>query len=100
MQINPNMAPTAAIASLPTLTQSGARVAVQAAERHALELGVPMSIAVVDAHTHLLSFTRMDGAKTTSINNAMDMAFTAAGNQVPTSACSSSSAPYIPNYPS
>ncbi|EOA88501.1 uncharacterized protein SETTUDRAFT_107518 [Exserohilum turcica Et28A] len=81
------MAPTAsAITVLPTLTQSGARVALQAAEQHAIEVGVPMSIAVVDAHTHLLSFTRMDGAKITSINTAMDMAFTAAGNRIPTSA--------------
>jgi len=40
---NVDMAPTtAATASLPTLTQSGARVALQAAEQHALEMGVPM----------------------------------------------------------
>jgi uncharacterized protein GlcG (DUF336 family) len=31
----------------------------------------------------------MDGAKVTSINTAMDMAFTAAGNRIPTSACKS-----------
>jgi uncharacterized protein GlcG (DUF336 family) len=31
----------------------------------------------------------MDGAKVTSINTAMDMAFTAAGNRIPTSACMS-----------
>jgi hypothetical protein len=38
-----DMAPTAAAtASVPTLTQSGARVALQAAEQHALEIGVPM----------------------------------------------------------
>ncbi|KAI5368719.1 hypothetical protein J4E82_010491 [Alternaria postmessia] len=81
------MTPTAsATAAVPTLTQSGARVALQAAEQHALENGVPMSIAVVDAHTHLLAFTRMDSAKITSINTAMDMAFTAAGNRIPTSA--------------
>ncbi|KAL1795884.1 hypothetical protein ACET3X_006108 [Alternaria dauci] len=81
------MTPTAsATAAVPTLTQSGARVALQAAEQHALEVGVPMSIAVVDAHTHLLAFTRMDSAKITSINTAMDMAFTAAGNRIPTSA--------------
>jgi hypothetical protein len=37
------MAPTAAATtSVPTLTQSGARVALQAAEQHALEIGVPM----------------------------------------------------------
>ena len=38
-----NMTPTAsATAAVPTLTQSGARVALQAAEQHALENGVPM----------------------------------------------------------
>ncbi|KAF2826211.1 DUF336-domain-containing protein [Ophiobolus disseminans] len=80
------MAPTvAATISIPSLTQNGAKVALQAAEQHALDMGVPMSIAVVDAHTHLLGFTRMDGAKITSINTAMDMAFTAAGNRIPTS---------------
>ncbi|KAH8712144.1 hypothetical protein GQ44DRAFT_776170 [Phaeosphaeriaceae sp. PMI808] len=88
------MAPTVAtVVSLPTLTQGGARVALQAAEQHALEMGVPMSIAIVDAHTHLLSFTRMDGAKITSINTAMDMAFTAAGNRIPTSAYQENSWP-------
>lgn len=51
------------------------------------------SIAVVDAHTHLISFTRMDGAKITSIATAMDMAFTAAGNRIPTSAYQENSWP-------
>jgi hypothetical protein len=37
------MAPTAAAtAYVPTLTQSGARVALQAAEQYALDIGVPM----------------------------------------------------------
>ncbi|KAH9882854.1 hypothetical protein J1614_000220 [Plenodomus biglobosus] len=81
------MAPTvSAIVSSPSLTQAGAQTALVAAEQYALEIGVPMSIALVDAHTHLLCFTRMDGAKTTSINTAMDMAFTSASNRIPTSA--------------
>jgi uncharacterized protein GlcG (DUF336 family) len=58
-----------------------------------LSLHLRRSIAVVDAHTHLLSFTRMDGAKITSINTAMDMAFTAAGNRIPTSACKHPTSP-------
>ena len=38
-----NMAPTAsATVALPTLTQSGARIALQAAEQHAIDVGVPM----------------------------------------------------------
>ncbi|KAH9867584.1 hypothetical protein IAQ61_008178 [Plenodomus lingam] len=81
------MPPTiSAVVSLPSLTQAGAQTALEAAEQYALEIGVPMSIAVVDAHAHLLSFTRMDGAKITSINTAMDMAFTSASNRIPTSA--------------
>ena len=40
----------------------------------------------MDSHMHLLAFIRMDGAKITSINIALDKAFTAAGHRVPTSA--------------
>ncbi|MCJ1288620.1 hypothetical protein MMC34_000148 [Xylographa carneopallida] len=69
---------------LPTLTLSGARLAASACEAKALALGVPMNIAVVDAATHLLHFSRMDGAKLTSIAIAIDKAFTAAGHRVGT----------------
>jgi uncharacterized protein GlcG (DUF336 family) len=58
-----------------------------------LRLTFDRSIAVVDAHTHLLSFTRMDGAKITSIDTAMNMAFAAAGNRIPTSASTSTVTP-------
>ncbi|KAH7073850.1 hypothetical protein BKA63DRAFT_41462 [Paraphoma chrysanthemicola] len=74
-------ASVAATVALPSLTQNGAKVALQAAEQHALEIGVPLSIAVVDAHTHLLAFTRMDGANITSIKRAIDLAATAAGDR-------------------
>ena len=69
----------------PTLTLTGARLALAAAEKRALEIGVPMNIAIVDASCHLLAFARMEGAKITSINTAIDKAFTAAGHRVPTS---------------
>jgi Haem-degrading len=39
-----------------------------------------MNIAVVGQSTHLLHFSRMDNAKLTSINIAIDKAFTAAGH--------------------
>jgi hypothetical protein len=97
------MAPTAATSSSPTLTRKGAQVALQAAEQYALEMGLPMfvstilswytilyrdrSIAVVDAHTHLFSFTRMDGANIFTIDTAMEMAYTAASTGMPTSTC-------------
>ncbi|KAF2795958.1 DUF336-domain-containing protein [Melanomma pulvis-pyrius CBS 109.77] len=81
------MAPTctSTTISLPTLTLSGARVALVAAEQRAHEIGVPMNIAIVDSSLHLLNFVRMEGAKLTSISIAMDKAFTAAGHRIPTS---------------
>ncbi|KAE8451769.1 hypothetical protein EG329_003226 [Mollisiaceae sp. DMI_Dod_QoI] len=66
------------------LTLEGAKVAVAAAEKKAREIGVDMNIAVVDASTHLLHFSRMANAKITSISIAMDKAFTAAGHRVGT----------------
>jgi uncharacterized protein GlcG (DUF336 family) len=67
-----------------SLTLEGARLATSAAEAHAKRINVPMNIAVVDDATHLLAFSRMQGAKITSIGIALDKAFTAAGHKVPT----------------
>lgn len=72
--------------TVPVLTLQGARTALAAAEKRAQEIGVPMNIAVVDSGLHLLAFARMDGAKITSIDIAINKAFTAAGHRVPTSA--------------
>lgn len=44
-----------------------------------------MNIAIVDASLYLLHFERMPGAKLTSIDIAMNKAFTAAGHRAPTS---------------
>jgi uncharacterized protein GlcG (DUF336 family) len=71
--------------SVPVLTLEGARAAVAGAEARAKEIGVPMNIAIVDSACHLLAFVRMEGAKITSINIAIDKAFTAAGHRAPTS---------------
>ncbi|KAJ4289097.1 hypothetical protein N0V90_011439 [Kalmusia sp. IMI 367209] len=71
--------------SVPVLTLAGARTALAAAEKRAHEIGVPMNIAVVDSACHLLAFARMDGAKITSIDIAINKAFTAAGHRAPTS---------------
>lgn len=70
---------------VPTLTLDGARVALAAAEARAKEINVPMNIAVMDNACHLVAFARMEGAKITSINTAIDKAFTAAGHRNPTS---------------
>ncbi|KAF1952323.1 DUF336-domain-containing protein [Byssothecium circinans] len=71
--------------SIPILTLSGARTALSAAEARAHSINVPMNIAIVDSSCHLLAFSRMEGAKITSINIAIDKAFTAAGHRAPTS---------------
>ncbi len=51
--------------------------AVRAAFEKARDLGVPVSIAVVDAGAHLVTFRRMDGACLASIDLAVGKAKTA-----------------------
>jgi len=60
------------------LTLEGAKVMLAAAERKSKEIGVPMDIAIVDEGGNLLVFERMDGAKITGIDIAINKAFTAA----------------------
>jgi uncharacterized protein GlcG (DUF336 family) len=67
------------------LTLEGAKLMMEAAERKACDIGVDMDIAIVDAGTNLLCFHRMDGAKITSIDVAINKAFTSAGSRLPTS---------------
>lgn len=68
----------------PKLTLEGARAVLAAAERHAEEIRVPMNIAVVDDGGHLLVFTRMDGAKLSSIAISLVKAQAAAMRRAPT----------------
>jgi len=63
------------------LTLEGAKVILDGAEARASEIGVDMAIAVTDAAGLLLAFRRMDGAKLTSIDVAINKAFTAAGTR-------------------
>jgi len=65
--------------TVPKLTLDDAKIILEGAERKAREIGVPMDIAVVDDGGNLLAFHRMDGAKITSIDIAINKAFTAAG---------------------
>ncbi len=53
-------------------------VLVEGAEEKSREIGVPMCIAVTDEAGNLVAFTRMDGAKISSIDIAISKAFTAA----------------------
>ncbi len=68
----------------PKLTLAGARAVLEAAERRAVEIGVPMDIAVVDDGGHLLAFARMDGAKVSSVQIAVTKAHCAAIRRQPT----------------
>lgn len=52
------MARVSVSTSRDTLSLEGARRATAACERKAVELGVPMNIAIVDSTLHLLSFAR------------------------------------------
>jgi uncharacterized protein GlcG (DUF336 family) len=62
----------------PRLTLADARLALEGAENRAREIGIDMDIAVVDDGGHHLAFIRMDKARVTSIDVAINKAFTAA----------------------
>ncbi len=68
----------------PKLTLSGAQAALSAAQQRAVEIAVPMHIAVVDDGGHLLAFARMDGAKLSSVEIAIAKARCAALRRKPT----------------
>jgi glc operon protein GlcG len=76
--------PAAGVASAPSLTTEGAMAVLQAAWEKARSIGVPEVIAVVDAAGDLKAFARMDGSPNSSIDLAMDKAFTAASFHAPT----------------
>jgi len=63
------------------LTLEGAKAMLLASERKARQIGVPMDIAIVDEGGNLLAFERMDGAKITGIDIAINKAFTAAASR-------------------
>lgn len=66
------------------LTLEGAEAVVAAAKAHAMRTGVPMNIAVVDDGGHLMAFARMDGAKLSSVDIAINKAVAAAIRRMPT----------------
>ncbi|MFG1921689.1 heme-binding protein [Cryptosporangium sp. NPDC048952] len=63
----------------PSISSEAAAVLIAAARAKADELGVAMSIAVVDESGDLKAFDRMDGSVHVSIQLAQDKAFTAIG---------------------
>ena len=64
--------------SIKRLSSDEAKILIEGAEEKSSEIGVPMCIAVVDESGNLVAFTRMDGAKISSISIAIDKAFTGA----------------------
>jgi len=61
-----------------------AKKMIEAAEEKALEIGVPMVIAVVDMGGNLVAQHRMDGSLLASISLSLDKAYTAVALQIPT----------------
>ncbi len=66
------------------MTLAAARRAIAAVETVAAELGVAMSVAVVDSGDQLVAFARMDAADLVGIGLARDKAFSALVNRMPT----------------
>lgn len=65
--------------TLNRLDSEDAKKMIAAARAKAVEIGVPMCIAVTDESGNLIAFERMDHAKTTSIDLAIDKSYTACG---------------------
>jgi glc operon protein GlcG len=70
----------------PKLTLEGAKAVLAAAERRAAEIGVPMNIAIVDDGGHLAAFSRMDGAKLSSVRISIAKAHSSAIRRQPSGA--------------
>ncbi len=73
-----------------------AHTLIAGARAKAQEIGVPMCIAITDEGGNLIAFERMDGGKITSINLAIDKAFTANGIQKSTQALGEVNQPGMP----
>lgn len=57
---------------------------IEAAQKKAREIGVPMVVAVVDEGGNLVALHRMDGALLVSVNIAWNKAYTAVALKLPT----------------
>lgn len=79
------------------LTSQESRTVIDAAVRAADELGIPMSLAVLDPAGHLLAFLRMDGAPWISADIAQGKAWTAAAYGAPSAAQKAKMEP-MPNF--
>lgn len=66
------------------LTLSEAKAMLEAAEKKALEMKVPVNIAICDSGGNLIAHARMDGATIGTIELAINKAYTAAAFGLPT----------------
>jgi len=67
------------------ISNNEAKVMIAAAEKNSAKIGIPMCIAITDESGNLIEFSRMDGAKVSSISISIDKAFTAAAAKNTTS---------------
>lgn len=81
-----------------TITLDQAKGMVEAAIERAVEIDVPMNIAVVDVGANLIAFARMDGAWLGSIEIAKNKAYTARAFDMSTKELSTISQPGEPAY--
>lgn len=66
------------------LTTEGAKTMLEAAVSKAGELGITVTVAIVDAGGHLLVLERMDGGRFHTVHSSTTKAVTAASNMRPT----------------
>lgn len=71
---------------------------IECAREKAIEIGVPMCIAITDEGGNLIAFERMDGGKVTSSTIAIDKAYTAAAAKKATHEYGDASQPGKPAY--
>lgn len=67
-----------------TISHFAARIMSEAAENKAKELGLSISVCILDESGIQKSFSRMDGAPLISVTASVKKAFTAAGFGLPT----------------
>ena len=69
-----------------TQTSKGVRMMMDAALARAAELGITVTVAIVDDGGHLLMLERMEGGRFHTVHSATTKAVSAASNKRPTSA--------------
>jgi uncharacterized protein GlcG (DUF336 family) len=67
-----------------TFSLAEANLILDAAQKKAEEIGCPEVLCVADAAGYPIALRRLDGGKVTSVQIAMNKAFTAAGHRKPT----------------